>query len=805
MKIQFFPTSFRKVNRTSPFIEGGIPIGLPYLIWLGNASKELIPANKERVLESLLAGDILFNDHVYLLAEKRWTPIFKLEEFEKHSFPFHEETPVMPDWHPPPLPKVSLMSKAQREDVVSLPRPAVESGSMQFDLLMEKLTSLESKISSGNSDFGNEIETLSKEFEKLSDHDQNKWLVLEKRMNWFDEKLSEYTERKSLKESVEKEKSLILKQQIKHSENKVQEVESRYYKLEQNYQNALKEINIQERELSRLAAVEKDLKTAQEKAHFFLEELSEVKYKMKQRESLHQDHFIKETFEKLFKEVDEKISLKIDEASKLNGEASASVEDFHQAIIDLKEGQSSKDEKFDSIVDLISKQSKVVSGLLERREALDKRIVEKVEDGVTGLSVEQKELARKIQMVIEDFKDLERTITLSQVKDGQKGHIEIVKKWQDHSSSLEQEIKVLNEKLISEMAKTSVSGESNLDYEKFLIEKQNSDKKIESLTKVSRTQEVKIEKLTGQNTKLKSKLKEVSDKYNVLLAKYKKVDSSTSDAEEIKVQFEEEQEKTRNMKLDLDNLKAELEKLNNDYEELKTEKSAVEEEHTKAHILIQELEVYKQAAKEQAKKEFKRLTGESFEVPNDETWWVKIGDVVTGPHRFGELYEKKENGDLDRDQTYLKSEEQGKWTPMGKFTEFNVPVQVHTIEEDGHEVTKYFIRRGSFRAPFYEIVTLELGDNEYRGYCTSLSQGGIFIEFNKIDPDEMYKEAMGTVFFKKGALKRAFSCEVKIMNIADKRPRGLGMMFINLGESDKQLVQEYVNQYMDQSKNKKAA
>jgi len=755
----------------------------------------------------LITGEILFNDHLYLLSEKRWVPIFKLEEFEKHSFPFHESTPVAPDWHPPPLPKASLFQKAQREhnQIVQTHFENVENG--QFEQLLEKLTSLESRLFDEKHDFSEEVENLSKEFLEFTGKDQNKWTTLEKRMNWFDEKLSEYTDRKSKKDSIENEKVHILKSQIKHSDQKVKYIESRYQALETNYHQALKDINHQEKEISRLSAIEKDFQKTQEKANYFLEELSEVKYKMKQRESLHQDSFIHETFEKLFKKVDEKITAKIEEASNLNSEAFGSIDDFHQAIIDLKEGQIDKDERFDSIVDLISKQTKVVSSLLERREALDKRIVEKVEDGVTGLSVEQRELARKIQLVIEDFKNLERTISLSNGDQSDINHIELIKKWQNHSKELENEIKALREKLISEMAKgqSEDGAVDTVQVESLMVDKQKAEKQVQKLSKISKGQELKIEKLSNQNSQLKVKLKDVADKYNSVLRKLKQVDASSSDAVEIRIQFEEEQEKTRNMKLDLDNLKSELDKLNDDYNNLKTEKSVVEEEHTKANLVIKELEVYKQAAQEQAKKELKRLVGDSFEVQNEETWWLKIRDVVTGPHRFGELYQKKENGDLDRDQTMLKSEEEGKWTPMGKFTEFNVPIQVHTIEEDGQSVTKYFIRRGSFRAPFYEIVTLEIGENEFRGYCTSLSQGGIFIEFNKIDPDSMYKEATGRVYFKKAALSRAFDCEVKIMNIAEKRPRGLGMMFINLGDADKNTIQDYVNQYMDQSNNKKAA
>ena len=209
-------------------------------------------------MESLIAGDVLFNDFIYLLGEKRWTPIFKLDEFKIYNFPFHKQTPNIPDWHPPPPPKISLVSRGQREESLLRPQRTEDSNFIQFDLLMEKLSSLESKITYGSYDFSSETEHLRKELDKLSENDQSKLLVLEKRMNWIDDKLTRYTDKRSLTESIEKEKSFILKQQIKHNENKAQEVESRYHVLEQNYHNAIKEINFQERELSRLALLKKN-------------------------------------------------------------------------------------------------------------------------------------------------------------------------------------------------------------------------------------------------------------------------------------------------------------------------------------------------------------------------------------------------------------------------------------------------------------------------------------------------------------------------------------------------------------------
>ncbi|MCO4792813.1 MAG: PilZ domain-containing protein [Bacteriovoracaceae bacterium] len=761
------------------------------MIWLGPESKELVSANKETVLEYLVAGKILFNDHLYILEKRMWSPIFKITEFEKHSFPFHEKTPFAPDWHPPPIPKFNLVSRAERAE-------------KSEDLIEQNI--------GVNDELKDILRGYNREFSSLAEKDEIKWSVLEKRMNWFEQKLGEYTDRKLFMESVEKEKLTLLKDQIKTSNKKVTASDHRYSELENKFNDLQDSLNEKLKEIGRLKIIENEYIKTKEKANCFLEELSEVKYKMKQRESLHQDSFIQDSLEKLYGDVENRLIKKIEDTSDLNVNALSKIEDFHKLILEIENGQVDRDEKFEGVIDLVSKQSKIVSDLLERREALDKRIVEKVEDGVNGLSKEQKDLTRKVKLVIEDFKNLEQTISYSSLGNGdnKSKQIELVKKWQNYSKELEYEISTLKTKLNQRLTVPQADRKRNtvdnsVEYENILIDKQKSEKQVKKLTLVATSQESKINKLASQNSKLKNNLTDIAEKYNAVVRKLKSVDSESSDAEEIRLKFEEEQERTKSMQINLKNLQEELEKLNDDYDDLKQEKEDSDQESTKAHQLIEELKVYKEAQNEYERKELHRLVGDSFEISNEETWYMKVGDIVTGPHKFSELYYQKEDGEIDRRNTYLKSEESGKWKTMGEYTEFCVPIQEHSYEENGVRLTKYFIKRGSYRAPFYEIVLLEVGEEEYKGYCTSLSSGGIFIELNKIDENVLKQDTLGKVFFKQGALSESFSCEVQIKNIADKRPRGVGLMFVNLGQNDKKIIGDYVAQYMNQSQSKLAS
>ena len=123
---------------------------------------------------------------------------------------------------------------------------------------------------------------------------------------------------------------------------------------------------------------------------------------------------------------------------------------------------------------------------------------------------------------------------------------------------------------------------------------------------------------------------------------------------------------------------------------------------------------------------------------------------------------------------------------------------------DGKKIQRFFIKRGDFRAPFYDLAQLEIGANTYKGYCSSLSVGGCFIELSKLDKIRMEKDGKVLVKIKAGTLSEELNIRAVIRNISDKRPRGLGLQFEHITEAQKDVIINFVKQYVASS-SKKAA
>ena len=140
---------------------------------------------------------------------------------------------------------------------------------------------------------------------------------------------------------------------------------------------------------------------------------------------------------------------------------------------------------------------------------------------------------------------------------------------------------------------------------------------------------------------------------------------------------------------------------------------------------------------------------------------------------------------------------------QGHF-EFKNDVLTKEEYRDGQKIQRYFIKRGDFRAPFYDLAQLEIGANSYKGYCSSISVGGCFIELSKLDKVCMEKDGKVLVKIKAGTLSEELNIHALIRNISDKRPRGLGLQFEYVTEAQKEVIINYVKQYVDSS-SKKAA
>lgn len=219
--------------------------------------------------------------------------------------------------------------------------------------------------------------------------------------------------------------------------------------------------------------------------------------------------------------------------------------------------------------------------------------------------------------------------------------------------------------------------------------------------------------------------------------------------------------------------------------------------------VIQDLERYKKIHQAKEEQELNRLIGDSFEVDNSPMWWIRIGEEEKGPYSYADIrsflkYKKVEMSSLSKKSG-------GEWQELGAHFEFKNDVISKEEMRDGVKTYRYFIKRTDFRAPFYDLAQLEIGAQNFKGYCTSISVGGCFIELSKIDKVRMEKGGKVLVKIKAGTLSEEISVRAIIRNISDKRPRGIGLQFENLSESQRDVIIEFVKQYVSSSSSKKAA
>jgi hypothetical protein len=343
----------------------------------------------------------------------------------------------------------------------------------------------------------------------------------------------------------------------------------------------------------------------------------------------------------------------------------------------------------------------------------------------------------------------EKEILSNQVKKLSHQRMELGKKVKSQQEILDQ-YKGVNQKLVVQIDELKKKTGSYKEEYKKLYEKNN--KAIQKI----QSQSTKIESLnTEKETGLVQSQKEVDDLVNQML--------------DFKAEAQREKKKAKKLEEDLTSIKEEEKKIEL-ADSSNTQTSASEEE-------------------------LNRLIGDSYEVENDLAWTVQFEDgMKTGPHSYATVYDMKESGEITQD-TRVKKAGEGFKTCKDIF-ELSTRVFVYGEGES----RRFFIKRNSVRVPYYELITFEMGGNEIKGYCTSISSGGIFIELTSVKEEDFKINDKGRVLFPKGALENPFNCVAQIKNISLDRPKGIGLMFIDLPEKAGDDILNFVNSYLNQSK-----
>ncbi|WP_157765764.1 PilZ domain-containing protein [Halobacteriovorax marinus] len=387
---------------------------------------------------------------------------------------------------------------------------------------------------------------------------------------------------------------------------------------------------------------------------------------------------------------------------------------------------------------------------------------------------------------------------------------------------LEKEFSTLEAKLLAQQDKKENRDDSATKYlkDELIVAREEINKlknrvqdllvKNEELNESSEESNSETLKHNQLISNLRSDNKQLIEKYHELkerTAKYKVAYNELSESyKKLKQEFKERNAKFSKMtaKTDaiIESLKAKVDGAKDNYSKKVQELEEVKDREATLMIKIEEFKKVEEenqiiqlnTSKEEEDEELNRLIGDAFEVSNECYWMIqRDGEEPSGPYNFSEVYHMKINGELDVGVKIKKGNDLYK--AKADIFELSVPVSTHGSGEN----IRYFIKRSSMRVPFYEMITFEINGEEYKGYCTSLSVGGIFLELNKLDED-FAVDKKGRLLFSAGALDNPFQCVAQIKNISDSRPKGIGLMFVDLPEQAQEDISFYINNYLNKTK-----
>ena len=297
---------------------------------------------------------------------------------------------------------------------------------------------------------------------------------------------------------------------------------------------------------------------------------------------------------------------------------------------------------------------------------------------------------------------------------------------------------------------------------------------IEGFKKEEELKQKKIEGLDEEIETLVQEMTQVLDENKYLKKKVAKY----------RVGFENEREMGKA-------LKSNVKKLNQGMIKLQTVSK-------NSKILIQDLEKYKAAQEHKEKEELQILIGDSFEIDNSALWMIQLDGEEKGPFAFSDVLGFMNYKKITK-ETPLKRKGETYWQTATKYQEFTS--KIFTAEEsvDGEDQTHYYMKRGEFRAPFYETAIIELEGKEFRGYCTSLSAGGCFFETPRVSNRHYGKGVQVKIRIIEGTLSKEISAMAEICSISKEKPKGLGLQFVLIGDEEKEIIGQYVETYIANS------
>jgi hypothetical protein len=210
---------------------------------------------------------------------------------------------------------------------------------------------------------------------------------------------------------------------------------------------------------------------------------------------------------------------------------------------------------------------------------------------------------------------------------------------------------------------------------------------------------------------------------------------------------------------------------------------------------IDHLEKYREAMQRKGEQELEVLIGDAYEILDGPDWYLLKEGEEEGPYAYSELRESLRSGQIDKDTPTRRLGDE-EWTCIGDLIEFSHQVVENVTDGGSGPISRFFVRRTEFRAPFYDVAQIELPGGVFKGFCTSISLGGCFVELSRLDLEVMKVGAEIQISISPGALSEGVQIRGMIRNIGIDGPRGLGLSFEGVSAKMRDSIQDYIDSYV---------
>ncbi|MBF0207391.1 MAG: PilZ domain-containing protein [Oligoflexia bacterium] len=178
-------------------------------------------------------------------------------------------------------------------------------------------------------------------------------------------------------------------------------------------------------------------------------------------------------------------------------------------------------------------------------------------------------------------------------------------------------------------------------------------------------------------------------------------------------------------------------------------------------------------------------------IKNNPDWMIERGERTLGPYRYLEIVKMLQKSIIAQN-CKIKHASEDVWRLLADVREFDTSVIKKILSDKVQDASKLFIHRKFKRTSYLGPASIMYLGKLYRGTCTSISEGGCFVELRPSD-FQLHKEIVVKIM--PGTVPLSIEAKAKIVSINERSPRGIGMKFLELKHVQNEEIRRFVDKY----------